>query len=308
MCRALAYLGQPVLLDDLLFQPDSSLIKQTYTPKMLHMLNLAGFGMMAWDRDSYAPELPYRYTSSNLPIFDRNLWLFSQKTKADCVLAHVRGVAYSTTATVSDQNCHPFHFLRMKVALAHNGEIYRFGAMKGTLQTYLDEKYVHQIAGSTDSEWLYALLLSCLPNPARAPTSDELIAAVEKVIDILRQTRRRHGIDLSSSCNLFIATGDQILGLRYCFDFGRFPVESPSQVREADLSYLTMWFTLGREFGLYDDEWQVAGGQDATTTVLIASEPLSSNTTNWLQVPEYGLVHAYYVNNRLHVDVRPIGI
>ena len=49
MCRALIYLGQPVVIDDLLFRSDSSLINQTYMPKMLHM-NLAGFGMMAWDR------------------------------------------------------------------------------------------------------------------------------------------------------------------------------------------------------------------------------------------------------------------
>jgi predicted glutamine amidotransferase len=50
MCRALVYLGEPVLLDHLLYQPDSSLVKQSYMPRMLRMLNLAGFGMMAWDR------------------------------------------------------------------------------------------------------------------------------------------------------------------------------------------------------------------------------------------------------------------
>ena len=50
MCRALAYLGQPVLLDNLLYQPDSALVKQSFMPKMLHLLNLAGFGMRAWDR------------------------------------------------------------------------------------------------------------------------------------------------------------------------------------------------------------------------------------------------------------------
>ena len=44
MCRALLYLGQPVLLDNLLFQPDSALIRQSTMPRMLHMLNLAGFG------------------------------------------------------------------------------------------------------------------------------------------------------------------------------------------------------------------------------------------------------------------------
>ena len=38
MCRVLAYLGEPVLLDDLLYKPDSSLVTQSYDPKMLHVL------------------------------------------------------------------------------------------------------------------------------------------------------------------------------------------------------------------------------------------------------------------------------
>lgn len=49
MCRALLYLGQPVLLDHFLFRPDSSLVKQSYLPKILHLLNLAGFGMRELD-------------------------------------------------------------------------------------------------------------------------------------------------------------------------------------------------------------------------------------------------------------------
>ena len=56
MCRALLYLGQPVLLDNLLFQPDSALIRQSTMPRMLNMLNLAGFGMRAWDPASANPD------------------------------------------------------------------------------------------------------------------------------------------------------------------------------------------------------------------------------------------------------------
>ena len=41
MCRALVYLGQPVLLDNLLYQPDSSLVKQAFMPRKLRMLNNA---------------------------------------------------------------------------------------------------------------------------------------------------------------------------------------------------------------------------------------------------------------------------
>ena len=60
MCRTLLYLGESVLLDHLLFQPDSSLVKRSYMPRMLQMLNLAGFGMMVWDITSHDAELPFR--------------------------------------------------------------------------------------------------------------------------------------------------------------------------------------------------------------------------------------------------------
>src|SRR5437667_7102035 len=42
MCRALLYLGEPVLLDNLLFQPDSALVRQAYMPKMLNRRLRAG--------------------------------------------------------------------------------------------------------------------------------------------------------------------------------------------------------------------------------------------------------------------------
>jgi len=308
MCRALLYLGQPILLDNLLFEPESALVNQAHAPKMQNSLNLAGFGMSAWDRDSYEPETPYRYCSPNLPVFDPNLKSLAQKLRVNCLLAHVRGVGYSANANISDRNCHPFHFPATKVALAHNGDIYGISEMKGTLQNHIKDVYARQIAGSTDSEWLYALLLSRLAEPRREPSRDELIAAVEELIDILRQTRRRHGVDISSSCNLFIATGTQVLGLRYCFDFGRFLTKSPAAVHEANLCYLSMWFTLGREFGFHDGEWQMAGGRAMAASTLIASEPLSSNTAHWLQVPEYSLVHAGNGDGSLNPTVRALSV
>src|SRR2546421_7944377 len=72
MCRALLYLGEPVLLDNLLFQPDSALVRQSYMPKMLNMLNLAGFGLRPWDPASHAPATPFFYGPPSLPALDRN--------------------------------------------------------------------------------------------------------------------------------------------------------------------------------------------------------------------------------------------
>ena len=67
MCRALLYLGEPVLLDNLLYQPDSALVRQSTMPKMLHMMNLAGFGLRAWDGQSREPEKPWSYASTRCP-------------------------------------------------------------------------------------------------------------------------------------------------------------------------------------------------------------------------------------------------
>jgi glutamine amidotransferase len=167
MCRALAYLGQPVLLDHLLFQPDSALIRQSYMPKMLHMLNLAGFGMRAWDRHSFDAAKPFSYASTSLPVFDRNLKALAEKVRPTCLLAHVRGVAYSTEADISLQNVHPFQYSGFKLALAHNGDLARMREMKPLLLQYIKPEIAMLISGTTDSEWIYALLASQLDAPAR---------------------------------------------------------------------------------------------------------------------------------------------
>src|SRR5258706_10125990 len=108
MCRAVLYLGQPILLDNLLFQPDSVLVRQSYMPKMLHMLNLAGFGMRAWDPGSRDPATPFAYASDSLPVFDRNLKSLAGKVAAGRVLAHVRRGAQNPPRDVSVPNVHPF--------------------------------------------------------------------------------------------------------------------------------------------------------------------------------------------------------
>lgn len=60
MCRILSYLGNPARLEDLLYQPDNSFIKQSYNPKyMSFLLNLAGFGISAWDNSFKDPRLPF---------------------------------------------------------------------------------------------------------------------------------------------------------------------------------------------------------------------------------------------------------
>jgi glutamine amidotransferase len=306
MCRALAYLGQPVLLDHLLFQPDSALVKQTYMPKMLHLLNLAGFGLRAWVRDSADPGRPFSYASPSLPVFDRNLKNLAEKIRPSCVLAHVRGVAYSTSVEISLQNVHPFQFDGVRLALAHNGDLARFNEMKPHLIAHLKPEFAHRVCGTTDSEWIYALLVSQLPDPAAGAGSAEIVAAMERTLSILRDVRKHCGIAVSSSVNLFLTTGEQLAAVRYCFDFGCYPTDDPARVHEANLSFLSLWYTSGREYGLHEGEWKMIGGSDAADSIIIASEPLTRDTSTWLEVPEYSMIYADIRQGTPSVEIHPL--
>ena len=96
MCRVLAYLGDPISLEHVLFETDSSLVRQSYSPRMMAaFLNLAGFGMVAWDPRSVHADDPFTYRVTTLPAFDRNLHALAAKLAPTCLVAHVRGITYS---------------------------------------------------------------------------------------------------------------------------------------------------------------------------------------------------------------------
>lgn len=306
MCRALLYLGEPVLLDNFLYQPDSALVRQSYMPKMLNLLNLAGFGLRAWDPASNDPERPYSYYSQQLPVFDRNLKNLAEKIRAGCLLAHVRGVAYHTRVEISLQNCHPFHFKNVPLVLAHNGDLARFADMKGLLSSHIKPELLAQIHGTTDSEWVYALIVSQLRDPYVRPSTEQLAIAIENALGILRDVRKKLDISISSSLNLFIADGAQLAAVRYCFDFGCYPTADAAKLHEANLSYLSLWYTAGRNYGLNDGEWKMTGGSENATSILVASEPLTRDIAAWVEVPEYSLFQATIRKNRPAVSIRDL--
>jgi len=303
MCRALLYLGKPVLLDNLLFQPDSALVRQSYMPKMLHMMNLAGFGIRAWDPGSHDPATPFAYASDSLPVFDRNLKNLATKVAAGCVLAHVRGVAYSTQVEISLQNVHPFQFPGVPLTLAHNGDLARFGEMRPGLARHVRPELAHHIRGTTDSEWIYALVVSQLDEPHAPQAGTALVAAIKRAMTLIREERERLAIDTSSSVNLFVTDGSQVAAVRYCFDFGRYATEDPARLHEANLGFLSLWYTVGRDYGLHDGEWKMTGGAGKADSILIASEPLTRDVAAWVEVPEYSMLHAEVRDGRPSVTL-----
>ena len=304
MCRALLYLGEPVLLDNLLFQPDSALVRQGYMPKMQNLLNLAGFGLRAWDRGSHQPDKPFFYGSPSLPVFDRNLKNLAEKVRADCVLAHVRGVAYSASVEISLQNVHPFQFDGVPWALAHNGDLVGLADMKPHLGAHIKPQFLSGIRGTTDSEWIYALFVSQLRDPRAGADEYEMFDALEATLSILRKVRAGIGVSVSSSVNLFITNGRQLAALRYCFDFGRYHADSVARVHEANVAFLSLWYTLGRDYGRHANEWKMTGGAERADSILVASEPLTRDTSSWVELPEYGALFAEISDGRPYLSVK----
>src|SRR5215207_2560743 len=203
VCRVLAYLGEPISLGRVLYETDSSLVHQTHSPRMMNkFLNLAGFGMAAWDPRSVRAEDPFTYRATRLPAFDPNLRSLSRKLAPTCLIAHVRGVTYGDQEIVAETNLHPFRFHAASVALAHNGHLREFGSMRYDLVEHIRPELAQCIQGTTDSEWIYALVLSQLDDPYGRPELRELVDAAAAALRLLREIRARHGIDTSSPVNL----------------------------------------------------------------------------------------------------------
>ncbi len=289
MCRVLAYLGEPILLDDLLYSPDNSLVRQAHAPQRLAMLNLAGFGIAAWEPASRQPQDPYLYHTTGLPVFDTNLRALSRKLRPTCMLAHVRGVQFSERSLVGPQYLHPFLYANTRVALAHNGDLHRFGEMRPYLQRQIRPEVSRLVRTNLDSEWIYAVFLSRLADPAAEHASRELEDALVETLEILGEARRLAGIEQVCSVNLFVADGRTIVAARYAFDFGCY-ADDPAQVAPWQLGYLSLWYSLGQRYACHEGEWKMVGGRESARAMLLASEPLTRDESTWLEVPEYSLV------------------
>jgi predicted glutamine amidotransferase len=306
MCRLVAYLGEQVVLDEVLFQPDSSIVEQAVHPQLLSAMNLAGFGVVAWDDQSPSADLPWTYRTAGLPFFDRNLRALSRKARATATLAHVRGVLLSDREVVNEQNVHPFQYEGIPIALAMNGDLDRFSEMRNELADLVAPEFARKVEGTTDTEWLYALILSHLENP-HAPAADpeELAAAVEKALRQVRDVRERRGLVRQSAVNLVISDGRCLIATRFAFDYGWYHEGWTFAGGERRYDYTTLWYAAGSGYGRHGGEWNVGPG-DPSTSLIVASEPLTIDRSTWLEVPEYCLMVAAPGEDQLDVSLREL--
>ncbi len=221
MCRLLAYLGDPVQLERLLYDPQHSLVVQSYQPREMTsgLLNADGFGIgwygtppTATIESTRPADDPYIYRHT-IPIWnDVNLPNLSRYIRSPCIMANVRSATPGLAVDLS--NCQPFQ--QRSLLAIHNGYIDRFRqTLYRPIRQHLSDEAYQSIHGTTDSEHMFALLLD-----AYAQTQD-LARAMQQMLQTLLELANRYHTDFSA--NFVISDGKTLVATRFA---NRHPVPS----------------------------------------------------------------------------------
>jgi len=201
MCRWLAYLGDPVNVGSVLYEPKNSIIHQS---KESHLgattLNGDGFGV-GWFADGVSEPLKYR---SIQPAWnDANLQEITRNLESRCFIAHVR----ATTGTpVQQTNCHPFRYGNW--LFAHNGLVRGWQKVRRELTFAVDPSLYPHMQGSTDSEVLFHLALTL-------GLEDNPLKAIEKMVGLVESTCEKVDVKNGLQMTVCATNGSALYAARY---------------------------------------------------------------------------------------------
>jgi glutamine amidotransferase len=309
MCRLLGYIGDDIKLSKLFFDADKSLAVQAYSSSVQNFLNVAGTGFTAWQSKSADPDLPFAYHSTELPMYDRNLQKLSDKVRANCVVGHIRATGYTPGSAniITIPNVHPFQFKNSKIVLAHNGGLANFDAIKFAIADKCSERFKLQVQGNTDSEWIYALLLTKLDDKGEYHGSDKLAEAIFETLDEIKQLRDVADIKTHSAANLIISDGTTLISTCFTYNFGCYQGLIGDAILSPEMH--SMWYSVGTEFGRFNDQWTMAkDAASASSSLVMASEPLTEDTSTWVELQKYTMLIVDRVNEQILMSTKEINL
>jgi glutamine amidotransferase len=284
MCRLMAYMGSPIIIDKLLYQPKNSLINQSINAKELEEpLNGDGFGI-GWYVSDVNYE-PVTFVSINPAWSNRNLRNLAPKIRTECFIAHVRA---ASVGEVSESNCHPFQYKNL--LMMHNGGVENFSLIKRQIREPLSDEFYNWIKGQTDSEHIFALLLHYLYKENAAVTPDTVIHAFERTFAHLNQLMKAYGINEAAYLNMVVTNGLFVVGTRYVSD----PKESP----------LTLYHSEAGHYAVENGFGHMSAAPNGNKAILVVSEKLSDEK-NWSLIPAN---HFVIVDQTLNVYTKPVGV
>jgi predicted glutamine amidotransferase len=278
----MAYMGSPIIIDKLLYQPKNSLINQSISAKELEEpLNGDGFGI-GW----YVADVNYEpvtFVSINPAWSNRNLRNLAPKIRTECFIAHVRA---ASVGEVSESNCHPFQYKNL--LMMHNGGVENFSLIKRQIREPLSDEFYNWIKGQTDSEHIFALLLHYLFKETSSITPEAVIHAFEKTFGYLNHLMKQYGIHEAAYLNMVVTNGLFVVGTRYVSD----PNENP----------LTLYHSEASHYSVQNGLSNMAPTATGDKAILVVSEKLSEEK-DWTLIPAN---HFVIVDQALSVSTRPI--
>ncbi len=269
MCRFTLYLGPTIRLSSLVVEPEHSIIDQSaHSRSQEDPLNGDGFGI-AW----YTPKLraePTLFRSVTPAWNNTNLLELARVVESPVILAHVR--AATKHGGQSEANCHPFRHGRF--AFMHNGDIGDFAKVRRALLATVSDAAFDGVAGNTDSEHLFALVVDELPRAlgtGAARLAHALAAAVARCV----QLGRDHGTVAPSYLNLALTDGECAVACRF--------------TTEVDYDGESLWVHTGRVYVCAGGVCKMLSPDSGHGCVLVSSEPLSDDP-GWDLVPRNSMV------------------
>jgi predicted glutamine amidotransferase len=261
MCRWLAYSGSPVLLEELLYGRQNSLIVQSLHSRLgAEETNGDGFGIGWYGKQ----EGPAVFHSIEPAWNDRNLRELAGHISSPLVFAHIRA---STGSPVQQTNCHPFRHGRW--LWMHNGFLDGFAKVKRDLTVAVDPELYPEIEGTTDSELMFHLALTF-------GLEDDPPEAVARTIGLVESVGHEHGVEFPFQGTIATSDGECIWAFRYS-----------SEGTSRSLFFSTDVRTLR---ALYPENELLRDLGDESR--LVVSEPLGDLPGAWNEVPEasYGVI------------------
>jgi predicted glutamine amidotransferase len=251
----MAYSGDPILAEELLFRPAHSIIDQSLHSRMgATTTNGDGFGI-GWYGEGAEPAV---FKSIEPAWNDVNLREVAGQVHTQLLFAHIRA---STGTPVQRSNCHPFRYENW--LWMHNGALREFHHTKRDLLMAVDPSLYPDIEGSTDSETLFFLALTFGLN-------DDPFGAVARAIGFVEKVGREHGVEYPFQGTVATSNGESIWAFRYS-----------SEGKSRSLFFSTSVATLRQ---LHPEVEVLHSLGDETR--LVVSEPLGDLPGAWNEVPE----------------------
>ncbi len=287
MCRFIAYLGRPIIVDELLLKPVNSLVHQSYcAEEMCQTLNGDGFGL-GWYVHGIS-EKPGLFRSISPAWNNNNLLYNAPLIQTDCMFAHVRA---ASEGAISEANSHPFNYEQF--LMMHNGIVPQFSKIKRRLLSLLNDELFLWVKGQTDSEHIFALLMQHLKDmkgSAAALTAEQVRDGFQKTFDVVQELKQEAGITHEvSTFNMMITDGYRIFGTRFSSD--------------PEKETRTLYYSRGSKFKCRNGTSTMVRDESGDQAVLIVSEKLNKCEEEWTPIP-----HNFFigVENSMEIKLYPL--